>query len=269
MNDRRNFRCALVTGASSGLGEELAIQLAPRVGHLVLVARREPLLRDLADRLRGAFPELAVSVFAMDLTVPGERRRLVETLAADGLAPDLLVNNAGMGDYGEFASAEWPKLEATLRINIEALTHLTHLMLPGMIGTGGGAVMNISSLASILPIPDFAVYAASKAYVTSFSEALRIELRDHGIRVLAVCPGPVHTGFGGVARRGEGGADMPAREWFYEPKEIVVSDAIAALDRDRARVYPGVKTAIAALAISALPIVLLRLALKGRPRRGA
>lgn len=267
MTHRRNYRCALITGASSGLGEELAIQLAHRVSHLVLVARREPLLRDLAERIRAAYPETAVSVFAMDLTSPEERKRLVEMLAADGLAPDLLVNNAGMGDYGEFSTAEWSKLEATLRINIEALTHLTHLLVPGMIHGNGGAVMNISSLASILPIPDFAVYAATKAYVTSFSEALRIELRDHGIRVIAVCPGPVHTEFGNVARRGESGPGMPAREFFYEPKETVVYDALDALDRDRARVYPGLKIALAACVISALPLFLLRAALSNRPRR--
>ena len=90
-----------------------------------------------------------------------------------------------------------------IRLNVEALTHLTHALVPGMIRRGGGAVVNVSSLACLLPIPDFAVYAATKAYVTSFSEALRIELRGHGIPVLAVCPGPVHTGFGEVARRDE------------------------------------------------------------------
>lgn len=268
MTHQRNYRCALVTGASSGLGEEFAIQLAPRVGHLVLVARREALLQDLAERLRGAFPEVAVSVFAMDLTVSSERLRLVDMLAADGLAPDLLVNNAGMGDYGEFASAEWKKLETTIQINIEALTHLTHLLLPGMIHGGGGAVMNISSLASTLPIPDFAVYAATKAYVSSFSEALRIELRDHGIRVLSVCPGPVHTGFGEVARRAGQETGLTAREWFYVPKEMVVDEALASLDRDRARVYPGLRIALAALAISVVPMALLRVALSNRPRRG-
>lgn len=259
--------CALVTGASAGLGEEFALQLAPRVRHLVLVARRAELLEQLAGRIRAEFPQTGVMVMAADLAVPGERGRLVEALAEAGLVADLLVNNAGLGDYGEFATAEWPRLEAMLRVNVEALTHLAHLLLPGMIHTGGGAILNVSSLASLLPIPDFAVYAATKAYVTSFSEALRIELRDHGIEVLAVCPGPVHTEFGQVARRGENGPGMPGHEWFYVSKEQVVAETLVAMDRRQARVYPGLKIAAAAVVLSALPLAVLRLALARRPRR--
>jgi len=261
------YASALVTGASSGLGEEFALQLAPRVRQLVLVARREALLQGLAEKIRSHFPMIDVRIFAADLTVAGERERLVENLASQGVEPDLLVNNAGLGDYGEFASAEWPKLEAMLRLNVEALTHLTHALVPPMIRRGAGAVMNVSSLASLLPIPDFAVYAATKAYVTSFSESLRIELKGHGIPVLAVCPGPVHTGFGEVARRREGGPEMPGREWFYVPKEQVVEESIAALLMNRARVYPALKTAAAALAISLLPIVAIRLVMGFRPRK--
>lgn len=240
------------------------MQLAPHVKHLVLVARRAPLLEDLAMRLRQSFPQLTVSVQAVDLAVTSERDRLICALAEQGQSPDLLVNNAGLGDYGEFATAEWPKLEAMLRVNVEALTHLAHALVPGMIRNGSGAVVNVSSLASLLPIPDFAVYAATKAYVTSFSEALRIELRGHGIPVLAVCPGPVHTGFGKVAERGE---NIPKCELFYVPREQVVRESLAALAQDRARIYPALKTAVAALAISAVPIVLLRIAMGFRPRK--
>lgn len=267
MNSPIDHACAVVTGASAGLGEEFALQLAPRVRHLVLVARRFELLEQLAERIREGFPELGISVIAADLAIPAERGRLVTTLAEAGLVPDLLVNNAGLGDYGEFASAEWGRLEAMLRVNVEALTHLAHLLLPGMIRHGGGAVLNVSSLASLLPIPDFAVYAATKAYVTSFSEALRIELGDHGITVLAVCPGPVHTEFGQVARRDEFSPGMPARKWFYVPKKQVVAESLLALERRRARVFPGLKTTAAALVLSVLPLVLLRLALDRRPRK--
>lgn len=256
-----------MTGASSGLGEQFALQLAPRVDHLVLVARRESLLQDLAARIRAGFPQVGVSVFAVDLTVASERDRFVGALADHDLQPDLLVNNAGLGDYGEFATAGWSKIESMIRLNIEALTHLTHSLLPGMIRRGGGAVVNVSSLASLLPIPDFAVYAATKAYVTSFSEALRMELREHGIPVLAVCPGPVHTGFGEVAQRGGGGRKIPGRECFHMPVEKVVAEALIALDRKRARVYPGLRTVAAALAISVVPIVLLRVVMGFRPRR--
>lgn len=268
MSPPKRFSVALITGASSGLGEEYAIQLAARCRHLVVTARREDLLHGLADRIRNAHPGVDVKVIAADLVQSVERERLVGALAGHGLVPDLLVNNAGMGDYGEVVSADWPKLEAMLRLNMEALTHLVHALVPGMIQRGGGAVMNVSSLASLLPIPDFAVYAATKAYVTSFSEALRIEVQDHRISVLAVCPGPVHTGFGETARRSPE-VKMPISPWFCVPKAQVVRESLDALDRDRARVFPGLKTAAAALLISALPIVVLRYFMSHRPRRSA
>ena len=263
------YSCALVTGASAGLGEEFAWQIAPRVGQLVLVARREALLEGLAERLRAKFPHVAVAVFAADLRDPAELGKLVETLGVRGLLPDLLVNNAGLGDYGEFATSEWEKLSAMLRVNIEALTRLSHALVPEMIRRGGGGIINVSSLASLLPIPDFAVYAATKAYVTSFSEALRIELREHRIRVLAVCPGPVRTEFGSVSRRSPDSPGMPSKKSFYVPKQQVVGEALAALDRDRARVYPGLRIAAAALLISLAPMVLLRFTMGLRPRRSA
>ncbi len=263
----KQYACAVVTGASSGLGEEFVWQLAPRVGRLVLVARRGQVLRELAAQLEVEYPQVEVAVLEADLAQPGGSEAVAEMISQRGWSPDLLVNNAGLGDYGEFASAEWDRIEAMLRVNIEALTRLTHLMLPAMIRSGGGAVLNVSSLASLMPIPDFAVYAATKAYVTSFSEALRIELRDHGIRVLAVCPGPVHTGFGEVAQRGGNQPEIPGYECFYVSKEQVVAEALAAMDRGRARVYPGLRIAAAALLISAVPIVLLRLAMGFRPRK--
>jgi short-subunit dehydrogenase len=257
---------ALVTGASSGIGEEYAMQLAPRVRHLVLAARRTDLLSELAQRIRNDVPSASVTVLAADLADADDRAALLEKMNASGIVPDVLVNNAGMGDYGEFSTAEWPKLEAMLRLNVEALTHLAHALVPGMIRGGGGAIFNVSSLASLLPIPDFTVYAATKAYVTSFSEALRIELAVHGIRVIAVCPGPVHTGFGDVARRSNGGY-MPNPQWFFVPREQVVSESLHALDRGKPRVFPAFKTTAAAAFISALPMALLRRAMSTRPRR--
>jgi short-subunit dehydrogenase len=259
--------CALITGASSGLGEEFALQLATRVDKMVLVARREPQLRQLAATLQEAHPALEVLVYPADLADTSEREDLVENLILQGFIPDLLVNNAGLGDYGEFVSSDWVRVRAMLATNIEALTHLTHALVPAMIRCGRGAVVNVSSLASLLPIPDFAVYAATKAYVTSFSEALRIELKDHGIPVLAVCPGPVPTGFGEVARRHGSGPEMPVYRKFYVPREQVVAESIRALDNARARVYPGLKTALAACLIAALPIAAIRLAMGFRPRK--
>ena len=259
--------CAVVTGASSGLGEEFAWQLAARVERLVLVARRGALLEELAARIHAEFPRVEVAVHEADLTQAGGCEGLAEMLDRVVWSAHWLINNAGMGDYGEFSSAEWPKIEAMLRLNIEALTRLTHLVLPAMIQHGFGAILNVSSLASLLPIPDFAVYAATKAYVTSFSEALRIELKDHGIRVLAVCPGPVHTGFGETAQRSGNHPKIPGYGCFYVPKEQVVAESLAALEQGRARLYPGLKIAAAALLISAIPIVLVRLAMGCRLRK--
>jgi uncharacterized protein len=225
------------------------------------------MLESLAGRLRRDHPELEVAVVAADLSESGGRLRVKERLDELGWNPDLLINNAGLGDYGEFASAEWGKTRAMLAVNIEALTHLAHLMVPGMIERGGGAIMNVSSLASLLPIPDFAVYAATKAYVTSFSEALRIELHGHGIEVLAVCPGPVHTEFGEVAKRGSNKRGMPAHKYFYISKRQVVDESLRALEKRRARVFPGCRIRLAALFISVIPIRLMRKLMGLRPRR--
>ncbi|MEN8774921.1 MAG: SDR family oxidoreductase [Akkermansiaceae bacterium] len=260
-----DFRCALVTGASSGLGLEYARQLAPRVETLILVARRELLLEEIATALVAKFPHLRVKVFAVDLVEEASRNHLLNALSQADLYPDCLINNAGMGDYGEFRSSDWSKTEQMIHLNIEALTHLSHALLPGIMARRG-AILNVSSLASALPIPDFAVYAATKAYVTNFSEALRLELRDQGVRVLAVCPGPVKTGFGDVARRGIDGK-LPVQESFYVSAEKVVRDSIRALLQDRPRIYPGLKVAAAAAVIGLLPIAAVRLIMSARPRR--
>lgn len=257
----------MITGASSGLGEEFAWQLGGRVDRLVLVARRVERLELLAEDLRKRFPHTAVMVVAADLADAEERVSAVEMSTSAGFAPDLLINNAGLGDYGEFATADWLALEAMLDVNIAALTHMSHLVLPQMRRRGGGAILNVSSLASTLAIPDFAVYAATKAYVSSFSEALRIELADVGVRVMSLCPGPVKTEFGAVAKRKGSDHDMPTSRYFYVSKEQVVGEALAGLDRGKARVFPGLQVAVAGLLIGALPLAILRLAMARRPRR--
>lgn len=261
------FDCAMVTGASSGLGEEFARQLAGKVDKLVLVARREDRLELLAEELRRNSPHTAVMIIAVDLADPGDRFFAIAKAADAGFMPDLLVNNAGLGDYGEFVTAEWANLEAMLKVNIEALTHLSHLAAPNMIRRGGGGILNVSSLASTLPIPDFAVYAATKAYVSSFTEALRIELHEHGIQVMSLCPGPVRTEFGEIARREGSSEGMPAHAHFYVPKEQVVAEALRGMERGCARVFPGLKIALAGLAIGALPLFVLRMVMSRRPRR--
>ena len=264
----KDIQCALITGASAGLGEEFARQLASRCHSIILVARRGDRLAALAVEL-AAQHDVKLRCYEADLSDTAQRQQLFDVLAAQSIYPDLLINNAGMGDYGTFADASWEKLETMMRVNMEGLTHLTHLFLPAMQSRQRGAILNISSLASILPIPDFAVYAATKAYVSSFSEALRIELREHGISVLAVCPGPVHTEFGKVAALTEGETFDGMRDWFYVRKEQVVAEAIRAMDADKARVYPGWQIALAAAGISLLPLALLRLVMATRPRRAS
>jgi short-subunit dehydrogenase len=261
------YSCALVTGASAGIGAEFARQLAPQCGTLVLIARRADRLVELAGELERDHPGLRVLPLEADLTDPSARLQAVGHLLSKGLVPDLLVNNAGMGDYGEFVTAEWAGIEAMLKVNIEALTHLSHLAAPHMIRRSSGGILNVSSLASTLPIPDFAVYAATKAYVSSFSEALRIELREHGIRVMSLCPGPVKTEFGEVARREGSSEGMPAHALFYVPKQQVVAEALRGMERGCARVFPGLQIAAAGLIIGALPLFLLRLMMAQRPRR--
>ncbi|MDX1681416.1 MAG: SDR family oxidoreductase, partial [Akkermansiaceae bacterium] len=241
------YDSVLITGASSGLGEEFAMQLAPRARQLVMVARREVMMETIAERIGEDYPDVDVVIEVADLADADERDALLHRLVKQRISPDLLINNAGLGDYGEFITADWPKLEAQIKVNVEALTHLSYVIAGGMVEKGRGAIINVSSLASLMPIPDFAVYAATKAYVTSFSEALRIELKEHGIPVLALCPGPVHTGFGAVARRGAGQKEIPGREWFYVEKEQVVAEGLVALERGKARHFPHLKTAAAAL----------------------
>lgn len=262
-----HYSCVLITGASAGLGEEFAKQLAGRVDRMVLVARRVARLDQIAGAIRDQFPQTAVMVIAADLSNAHERVSLMEKVAEANFAPDFLINNAGLGDYGDFETADWGDLEAILKVNIEALTHLSHLALPAMKARGSGGILNVSSLASTLPIPDFAVYAATKAYVSSFSEALRIELADDSINVMSLCPGPVKTEFGEVARRKDGSAGLPKNGFFYVPKEQVVSEALSGFDSGKARVFPGLQVAAAGLLLGAAPIILLRLLMGFRPRR--
>ena len=265
---QKQYSCALITGASSGLGEEFAKQLIGRAGKMILVARSADKLERLSAEIREASPETSVVVVPADLSKSEERTALFENLSAKGMVPDLLVNNAGLGDYGEFLTAEWGSLQAMLDVNIEALTHLSHLFAPGIKNLGGGDILNVSSLASTLPIPDFAVYAATKAYVSSFSEALRIELKEANVNVLSLCPGPVKTGFGEVARRAEGGSNgLPANSFFYVKKEQVVAEALQGLDKGCARVFPGLQIAAAGLLLGALPLVALRVIMGVRPRK--
>jgi len=251
--------CILITGASSGLGWEYAQQLAPVTQHLVLVARRKDKLQELQAALESQHTHLKVTAYSIDLASEDERFALMNTLMAQQIQPTMLINNAGLGDYGEFASADWEKIRAMIDVNMTALTHLSYFCVRDMIKHGQGAILNVSSLASILPLSDFAVYAATKAYVSSFSEALRAELREYKIPVLTVCPGPVKTGFGDVASRSD---EQRFSNSLYGklnvPAEQVVRESLQALSNDRPRLYPGIKVAALAAGITLLPLAAIR-----------
>src|ERR1700738_3336521 len=191
----------LITGASAGIGREFARQLASVVSTMILVARRNDRLEALELELKVINPDLEVYCRQLDLSDQAELKRFCDWLNESGLAVDLLVNNAGLGDRGTFAESKWDRVQAMLQVNIQALTYLVHRILPSMRTSGCGAILNVSSAASLVPVPHLAVYAATKAYVTSFSEALRAELRSANISVTTLCPGPVPTAFDDVARR--------------------------------------------------------------------
>lgn len=188
------WNVALVTGASSGIGERFARVLAERGSDLVLVARREERLQELADELHGAH-DVDVEVIAADLTDRGQLADVERRLTDVQPPVDLLINNAGFGTYGRFHELDPDEETAEIDLNITAVTRLCHAAASGMVGRGSGAILNVSSVAAFQPIPYNATYAASKAYVLALSEALHEELSGHGVSVMALCPGIVRTEF--------------------------------------------------------------------------
>lgn len=261
------YEHAVITGASSGFGAAFARRLAGRCAHVVLVARRADLLEKLAEELCEAHENLRVTVRPCDLAQETERAALGAELAALPQGSLLLVNNAGLGDYGSFETSEPERNRLLLQVNVMAVTELARAVVPRLTEQGG-AIINLASLAADVFIPDFALYAASKAYVASFSEALRLELRAAGVPVLAVCPGPVHTGFGDVARRtGCSNGYSSFKKWFYTPIDTVVDGALAALERGQARFYPAKRIRLVGLIARNAPLALLRAVMGRRPRK--
>jgi len=177
-----------------------------------------------------------------------------------------LSNNAGLGDSGPFATSNPKRNEQMMLVNMVALTSLSRHLLPQMIARKRGGILNVSSSAGFLPIPGFAVYAASKAYVTSFSEALRTELRGTGVSVCALCPGPVHTEFQEVAKR-PGGHPDSGPEFVYVSVEQVVHDALAALDADRPLAIPGFAMKLGMFLVRITPMSILRWASRFSAKR--
>ena len=250
---------ALITGASAGIGREFARQLASPAQTIVLVARRERRLNELRDELRNRNAKLSVYVRVVDLCDKTQIGELVRWLDQNKIPIDFLINNAGLGDYGSVATSDIERDDRIIQVNITALTSLTRLFLPRMIERKQGAILNVSSSAGFLPIPGMNVYAATKAYVNSFTEALRAELHHTGITVTALCPGPVHTEFGEVAKR-PGGKPETGPEFIYVSVEQTVRDALAAIEADRALVIPGFFMKLGMFLVRMTPTPILRLA---------
>jgi len=246
---------AVITGASAGIGREFARQLASRAKLLVLVARRRDRLEQLRTELVARNPALLVNIRETDLSNLEQTMQLAALLTNEPI--DFLINNAGVGDHGSFATADPIHVNEQVLVNVLALTALTRALLPRMIAQKRGAILNVSSSAGFLPLPGIAVYAATKAYVTSFSEAIRAETRECGITVTALCPGPVHTEFAEVANRKEH-RGKPRDNFVHVPVEKVARAGLKAIERDQPVVVPGIAMKITMAIARALPLSLLR-----------
>jgi short-subunit dehydrogenase len=189
----------LITGASSGIGLELARCFAADQSNLIFVARNTAAMDQLAAELRSKY-SIEVHVFTADLSQPDSPQQIFDQAGRAGVTVDVLVNNAGFGLHGRFAGLPLDRQTAMIQVNIASLVKLTGLFLPGMIQRRRGGILNVGSVAGFLPGPDMAVYYATKAFVLSFTEALHEELRDSGVTTTVLCPGPTQTNFSLTAR---------------------------------------------------------------------
>jgi uncharacterized protein len=236
---------ALVTGASSGIGASIADQLGARGFSLILVARREERLISLATDL-SAEHGVDVEVIACDLAREDERDRLQFEIRGGGRPVEVLVNNAGFGHQADFARSPRERMVEMVHLNVEAVVDLTGRFLPPMVERGRGSVINIASTGAFQPLPGSAVYGASKAFVLSFSEAIRTELRGSGVSVTAVCPGPVRTEFMTVAEVPGVEDRTPGIVWTAA--EDVAKQAVEGAEHDKRVVVPGLLNRAGALA---------------------
>jgi uncharacterized protein len=228
---------ALVTGASAGIGVEIAKELAGRGHNVVLVARREERLRALATELEESNGIRAVPI-ACDLTDPSARARLTAQVEELGLEVSVLVNNAGFGTAGPFLEQDLNAEIDQVRILCEAVVDLTHRFAPAMVERGCGAILTTASTSGFQPLPNTVGYGAAKAWAVSFSESLHEELRHHGIAVTASCPGPVHTEFFEVS--GPHPVETIFPKFAFISAERCARDSVKALDRNKRVIVPGV-----------------------------
>ena len=245
------MKVTLITGASSGIGEEFARQLAAEKHDLVLVARSEKALHELCDELM-----LKQSIMAhyvvLDLTRPGAHQTLFAETEKHGFEIDWLINNAGFGSYGDFAKLPVDEELRMIDLNIRALVGLTHMYLQPMRKRKSGKIINVSSAAGFQPIPFMATYAATKAFVNSFSEALAEECRPFGIQVLDLCPGSTKTNFFKAAKM-----DKPIAVKGQQTAKEVVETALKAVRNGRTRIVSGFANDFVSRVVSVVPNALI------------
>jgi short-subunit dehydrogenase len=229
---------ALVTGSSSGIGREVAVQLAARVKTLILLARRVDRLQQLRSDLETKHPRLKVTALGVDLSDEAEVARTLARVDAEIGPVDVLVNAAGVGDSGLFDRAQWGRTRQILRTNVIATVQLTQALLPGMVARGRGGVLNIGSGAGLSVMPAAAAYTGSKHFIDGFSEALRADLAGTGVVVTQVCPGPVDSEFDDAAGS-VGGMTGGPPQLLRISAEQCAREALSGFDRGDALIFPG------------------------------
>ncbi len=251
-------KTALITGASSGIGYELALVAAEECGTIAVVARRLDRLQALKADLEEKF-RTRVIILNRNLADADAAEDVLRELEDQCIVPDILINNAGFGDLKLFAQSDWQKQQAMIAVNITALTHLTRLALPAMIKRSSGAILNVSSTAAFQPGPLMSVYYASKAYVLSFTEALAVELRGTGVTATALCPGPTATAFGSTS-----GMD---KTWVMRHSHLASPRDVArfgyrAMKRGRTLAVPGLLNKLSAFSTRFGPRTLTAMVVK-------
>jgi short-subunit dehydrogenase len=260
-------KTALVTGASSGIGVAFARQLAAMGADLVITARRADKLDKLAAEL-GERHGVKVHVVVLDLSEPGAAERLHAETEGAGRAVDVLINNAGGGSHRYFVDTRWARVAEQIQLNLVALAQLTHLFVHDMLRRGGGYILNVSSIGAYTPTPTFATYAASKAFVRDFTEALAFELADTPVRLCCLCPGGTLTEFHEAA-----GQKLPAiYKVAFESAEACAKTGLSALFRGRRNVVSGLFNKISMWLLRFLPrrtMVWITALTMGRPEAPA
>jgi uncharacterized protein len=252
---------AVVTGASSGIGTDIARELADRGHGVTLVARREDRLRELADELAGP---VRVEVIACDIADPAARAALFDEVDRRGLTTDILVNNAGIGTMGAVAKTPVEDEIAQVRVNVEAVIDLTTRAVQQMVPRGRGAILNVGSTAGYQPFPGQVGYAATKAFVNNYTQGLRGELAGSGVTVALLCPGPVRTEFLKSAGMDERSFADAFPKFLWMPSRAVARAGVDALDGDRGTVIPGLPSQISTRMFQFMPRRLLLPLLKNQ-----